>query len=140
MSYFNDLEIKEFQFIPLTDAAGKPRTLYVCDPELTIFDWLDGVSDDHQADTDKLALVEAWAAYENIPSGSLIESESELSEQFDAEVLPLIKQHCDSSGLVWPDYPMIREEFNNWTDSLCRDGQLHEEQYNNYCYVGEYQE
>ncbi len=28
--------------------------------------------------------------------------------------------------------------FNDWTDSLCKDGVIHPEQYNNYVYVGKY--
>ena len=75
---------------------------------------------------DLLEIVEYWADSEN-----LISSEEELSERFDSDILPLIIEQCGED-----DEPAINEGFNDWSDSLCKDGELHEEQYNNYCYVG----
>jgi hypothetical protein len=36
------------------------------------------------------------------------------------------------------DETAINELFNNWTDGLCEEGRLHQEQYNSYTYVGDY--
>ena len=63
----------------------------------------------------------------------LISSEEELSEKFDEEIAPsVVKQYGED------DEPAMNETFNNWSDSLRDEGQIHEEQYNNYCYVGKY--
>ena len=60
-----------------------------------------------------------------------ISSEDELSEIFDENVLPsTIEVYGEDDSVA------INEEFNNWSDSLCKDGEIHPEQYNNYCYVG----
>lgn len=61
-----------------------------------------------------------------------ISSESELSEQFDA----MLAECCPDFDTE--DEPAISEAFNNWSDSLCKDGEIHPEQYSQYCYVGEY--
>ena len=75
---------------------------------------------------DLLEIVELWAE-----DNGLISSEAELSERFDEEVLPaVIEQYSED------DQPAINEAFNNWTDSLCSDGEIHAEQYDKYCYVG----
>ena len=64
-----------------------------------------------------------------------IASESELSEKFDSEVVQaVIDQYGED------DQVAIDTAFNDWTDSLCKDGEIHPEQYNQYCYVGEYSE
>jgi len=60
-----------------------------------------------------------------------IASEDELSERFDEQVLPAV---IDQYGA--DDEIAISEAFNNWTDSLCKDGEIHPEQYSQYCYVG----
>jgi len=62
-----------------------------------------------------------------------IDSEQELSDRFDDEIAPLI---IDQYGEG--DEPAMDEAFNDWSDSLCKDGELHELQYNQYCYVGKY--
>ena len=61
----------------------------------------------------------------------LIENAEELGEMFDRDVLPAVVEQYGKD-----DYPAIREAFNNWTDSLCRDGQLAESQYQEYTYQG----
>ena len=73
-----------------------------------------------------LELAEYFAEGEN-----LIASEDELSERFDEDILPhvIILYGADDSIA-------IREAFNDWSDSLCKDGELHESQYNAYCYTG----
>ena len=64
-----------------------------------------------------------------------IASESELSEKFDSEVVQaVIDQYGED------DQVAIDTAFNDWTDSLCKHGVIHPEQYNQYCYVGEYSE
>lgn len=75
---------------------------------------------------DLLDMVELYAE-----DNGWISSEQELSDRFDAEVLPhVIEQYGEDDSVA------ISEEFNNWTDMLCKDHEIHEEQYNNYCYVG----
>tara|TARA_B100001093_G_C26071172_1_gene694574 strand:- start:219 stop:473 length:255 start_codon:yes stop_codon:yes gene_type:complete len=74
-----------------------------------------------------LEIIELYA----IEAG-LISSEDELSEQFD--------QYIDDCFPDFPvdDEPALNEAFNNWTDSLCKDGIIHPEQYNQYDYTGIY--
>ena len=67
-----------------------------------------------------------------------IASEDELSERFDNEVLPGILENYGKKGEEFTDTTMINEEFNNWSDMLCKDGEIHPEQYDNYCYTGKY--
>ena len=74
-----------------------------------------------------IELVEAYAA-----DNGLIDSEETLSEAFDSML-----EEC------FPDFDKddevaINEDFNNWSDSLCKDGLIHEEQYRQYCYIGKY--
>lgn len=64
-----------------------------------------------------------------------IASEEELSEVFDA-MLDDVDQH---DGQDLEDYPAMAEWFNNWSDSLCKDGQILEVQYSDYTYVGKNQ-
>ena len=75
---------------------------------------------------DLLEAVELWAEDNNALS-----SEQAVSDRFDEEVLPLVIAKYGED-----DQPAIREAFNDWTDMLHKDDELHEEQYNNYCYVG----
>ena len=65
----------------------------------------------------------------------MITSEEELSILFDADVAPAIIAKYGAD-----EQPAINEGFNDWTDALCKDGQIHPEQYNNYCYVGKWSE
>lgn len=75
---------------------------------------------------DLLEAVELWAEDNNA-----ISSETELSKRFDEEVLPsVIAQYGEDDSVA------INEAFNDWSDMLHKDDELHEEQYNNYCYVG----
>jgi hypothetical protein len=75
---------------------------------------------------DLLEMVELYAE-----DNGMIASEEELSERFDSEVLPsVIEQYGED------DEPAINEAFNDWTDMLCKDGEIHPEQYDKYCYVG----
>jgi glycosidase len=73
-------------------------------------------------------MVELYASDNN-----LIATEAELSELFDRDTAPLVIQKYGEN-----DAPAMREAFNDWTDSLCKDQEIHPEQYNCYCYVGKY--
>ena len=77
---------------------------------------------------DLLEIVEEYASY-----NSLIDSEEALSERFDNEVAPAVIEQYGAD-----DEPAMSEAFNNWSDALCKDGELHPEQYSKYCYVGDY--
>ena len=74
-------------------------------------------------------IVEEYAMYNN-----LIESEEQLSERFDSMLEE--SNFFDTYGK--DDSAAINEEFCNYSDSLCKDGQIHEVQYDNYCYVGKF--
>lgn len=60
-----------------------------------------------------------------------ISSEDELSEIFEEQILPSIIEMLGEDDEI-----AINEGFNNWSDMLCKNGEIHPEQYNNYCYVG----
>jgi hypothetical protein len=75
---------------------------------------------------DTLEMVELYAE-----DNGQIASEEELSKRFDAEILPLVLEQYSESDTV-----AINEAFNDWTDSLCKDGEIHPDQYDSYCYVG----
>ena len=75
-----------------------------------------------------LELAEYYAAVNNLWS-----DEDQLSETFDEDIAPLVIAQYGED-----DEPAMNEAFNNWTDGLCKDGSLHESQYNDYCYVGKY--
>ncbi len=75
-----------------------------------------------------LDVVEAFA-HDN----GLIYSESKCSERFD----DMIKECCnDYASWAYDDAVMVNEEFSNWKDSMCSDGELDEHQVNEYDYVG----
>lgn len=48
----------------------------------------------------------------------------QICEIFEMEIAPLVRQEYGAD-----DYIALREEFNNWTDALCKDGQITEEMY-----------
>ena len=75
---------------------------------------------------DLLEIVEELASYMGT-----IDSEEALSEAFDS----MLKECVPTFD--FDDSVMLNEAFNNWADHACRDGRIHEEQYNKYCYVGE---
>ncbi len=62
-----------------------------------------------------------------------IASEEELSKRFDEEVASYVVEKYGEDDSV-----AMNEAFNDWSDMLCKEGEIHEEQYNNYCYVGKY--
>lgn len=77
---------------------------------------------------DLLEIVEAFAT-----DNGLIDSEESLSERFDAEIVESVIEQYSAD-----DQDAIDQAFNDWTDGLCKDGEIHQEQYNNYTYVGKY--
>lgn len=48
-------------------------------------------------------------------------------EFFREEILPVIKENYEQDGIT--DKPARREAWNNFTDSLCKDGQITLKQY-----------
>jgi len=74
---------------------------------------------------DLLEIVEELASYMGT-----IDSEEALSEAFDNML-----EEC-APTFDFDDSVMLSEAFNDWADGLCRDGHIHAEQYNKYCYVG----
>ena len=80
-----------------------------------------------------LEMVELYAA-----DNSLIDSEDMLSERFDEEIAPLIIEQHGKKGEEFTDTVMMSEEFSNWSDGLCKDGEIHPIQYDQYCYTGKY--
>jgi hypothetical protein len=79
-------------------------------------------------DENLLDMVELYAA-----EMGYIASEDELSEIFDEQVAPMVVEQYGPD-----DEPAMSEAFNNWSDSLCKEGEIHPEQYSQYCYVGNY--
>ncbi len=51
-------------------------------------------------------------------------------EQFESEVFPYAQAQYEQDGV--PDWPARREAWNNWTDSLCKNGQISDWQYANW--------
>jgi hypothetical protein len=51
-------------------------------------------------------------------------------DQFEFDILPFIQDEYEEDGE--PDWPARREAWNNWTDSLCKDGQISDWQYENW--------
>jgi len=82
---------------------------------------------------DLLGMVELYAE-----EASLIANEDELSERFDEEIAPLIIEAHGEKGVEFTDTVMMNGAFNDWTDNLCKEGEIHPEQYNQYEYVGEW--
>lgn len=75
-----------------------------------------------------LEIIEAYAADNNG-----VDSEQSLSDWFDDEIATLVIEKYGAD-----DETAMSETFSDWADSLCKDGELHELQYNEYCYVGDY--
>lgn len=63
----------------------------------------------------------------NIPTVILF---ADACETFTTEILPMIQESEQRLGHI--DYPMRREEWNNWTDALCADEQISDWQYENW--------
>jgi hypothetical protein len=77
---------------------------------------------------DELEMIEQYAESEG-----WVSSEQQLSDYFDEEVAPYVVEQYGSD-----EQCAIDQAFNDWSDGLCKDGMIHEKQYNEYCYVGKY--
>jgi len=55
---------------------------------------------------------------------------AEACEYFTAEILPLVQEQYEQDGV--PDWPARGETWNNWTDALCKNGEISEWQYANW--------
>ena len=53
---------------------------------------------------------------------------------FERDFLPGIRmtEKRNNGGRCWVDSCMRREAWNNWTDSLCKDGRISDWQYENW--------
>jgi len=51
-------------------------------------------------------------------------------EYFNEHIIPVIIEAYEQDGV--PDLPARREEWNNWTDFLCKDEQISDWQYENW--------
>ena len=54
----------------------------------------------------------------------------EAIEIFDNHILPIVKQNMEPDGQI--DIPARSEAWNNWTDSLCKNRQISDWQYENW--------
>ncbi len=82
-------------------------------------------------DLTELELVEQYAEDNGLPS-----SEGELSDRFNDDELPRIKEAIGRPGIELLECD-IEYEFGIWTDSLCKDGEIHLLQYETYEWTGE---
>jgi len=57
--------------------------------------------------------------------------ESSVVKYFENNVLPFVKETYEQDGII--DGPARREEFNNMTDWMCKEGIISEEMYNEIC-------
>lgn len=62
-----------------------------------------------------------------------IASEAELSEQFDFHIHDV----NETKRKLADDEVMLSEEFSYFSDALCKEGEIHSEQYAKYEYIGE---
>ena len=52
----------------------------------------------------------------------------EAEREFKEHILPFVRESYEQDGRA--DWVARREAWNNWTDSLCKDGQITSHQYN----------
>jgi len=51
-------------------------------------------------------------------------------DSFETGILPSIIETYEQDGIE--DWPARREAWNNWTDGLCKDGEISDWQYENW--------
>ena len=51
-------------------------------------------------------------------------------DHFTDHILPLVQEQFEQDGI--PDIPARCEEWCNWTDMLCKDGEISDWQYGNW--------
>jgi len=78
---------------------------------------------------DEIEIIEAAAEQLGLPYCD----EESLSAAFDEHIAPMVIERFGAD-----DECAMNEAFNNWTDMLCKDGEMHAIQYGEYCYVGQY--
>lgn len=61
---------------------------------------------------------------------SSVMTRDEAIVQFQEYVLPFVQDEYEQDGR--PDWPARREAWNNWTDGLCKDGEISDWQYENW--------
>ena len=59
-------------------------------------------------------------------------TKKEALADFKENILPFIKKRYEQDGRI--DYPARREAWNNYTDSLCKDGKITPKQYATWAY------
>ena len=57
-------------------------------------------------------------------------NEREAHQIFTEEVLPFVQVMHEEDGV--PDWPARREAWLDWTDALCKDGQISQSDYDNW--------
>lgn len=56
-------------------------------------------------------------------------TDTQVYDIFRTEIRPLVVEQYGEDDII-----AINETFNNWTDALCKDGEITEEQYNRLCW------
>ena len=51
-------------------------------------------------------------------------------DYFNCEILASVEREYEQDGI--PDWPARSEAWNNWTDSLCKNGHISDWQYENW--------
>jgi len=86
-----------------------------------------------------LEMAEALAEHENLPC-----SEQDVSDRYDTHIEE--SEPCENCGVnkvlhqLKNDSDMLHQDFSSFVDNLHTDGEIHQEQVNNYSYVGKYSE
>ena len=57
-------------------------------------------------------------------------TKEQVISMFKEDFLPVIKERYESDGII--DHPARREAWNNFTDALCKNGEISERQYMNW--------
>ena len=68
---------------------------------------------------------------QNIKTYNMKMNEEMVVMNFEAFILPQVQEQYEQDGII--DGPARREAFNNYTDMLCKDGDITEELYNKIC-------
>tara|TARA_Y100000034_G_scaffold125489_1_gene175100 strand:- start:602 stop:826 length:225 start_codon:yes stop_codon:yes gene_type:complete len=55
-------------------------------------------------------------------------------EYFENEIMPQIR-HIEADQSGGPDWPLRCETWNNWTDALCKNGEISDWQYENWSHA-----
>jgi hypothetical protein len=84
-------------------------------------------------DENLIEMIEMYASLQGY-----ISSEEELSEKYDKEIMPILIKRHGVKGELFNNTAMINEKFNNWAEWLCKKGEIHPEQYENYEYIGKW--